>query len=126
MHKHFSGSYNTAGINQKGTARASHQKAETFSYCWGKDIDWRGTLACSLSCVRLCATPWTVPHQASLFTEFSRPEYWRGLPCPSPGNLPDPGIEHASSALADGFFFFLDGFFITEPLGTEANSEQES
>ena len=35
---------------------------------------------------------------------FSRQEYWSGLPCPPPGDLPDPGIESASSALAGGFF----------------------
>ena len=39
------------------------------------------------------ATPWTVTCQASLSMGFSRHEYWRGLPCPSPGDLPDPGIE---------------------------------
>ena len=51
------------------------------------------------------ATPWTVAHQAPLSTGFSRQEYWSGLPCPSPGNLPDPGIEPASftsPALAEG------------------------
>ena len=37
------------------------------------------------SCVRLSATPWTVAHQAPLPMGFSRPEYWRGMPCPSPG-----------------------------------------
>ena len=38
-------------------------------------------------------TPWTVAPQTPLFMEFSRQEYWSGLPCPPPGNLPDPGIE---------------------------------
>ena len=46
-----------------------------------------------LSCVRLSVTLWTVAHQASLSMGFSRQEYWNGLPFPSPGNLPDPGIE---------------------------------
>ena len=45
------------------------------------------------------ATPWTVALQAPLFMEFSRQEYWSGLPCPSPGDLPDPGIEPVSPAL---------------------------
>ena len=36
------------------------------------------------------ATPWTVAHQALLYTEFFRQEYWSGLPCPSPGDLPNP------------------------------------
>ena len=48
----------------------------------------------SLCCVQLCATPWTVAYQAPLFMEFSRQEYWSGLPIPSPGDLPDPGMEH--------------------------------
>ena len=43
--------------------------------------------------VRLFATPWTVTCQAPLSMGFSRVEYWNGLPCPPPGDLPDPGIE---------------------------------
>ena len=43
--------------------------------------------------------PWTVVHQAPLSVEFSRPEYWSELPFPSPGDLPDPGIEPRSPAL---------------------------
>ena len=57
--------------------------------------------------VRLCATPQTAAHQAPLSTGFSRQEYWSGLPFPSPGDLPDPGVEPkslASPALAGGFF----------------------
>ena len=53
----------------------------------------------SLSRVRLLATSWTVAHQASPSLGFSRKEYWSGLPFPSPGNLPDPGIEPGSPAL---------------------------
>ena len=49
------------------------------------------------------ATPWTVVHQAPPSMGFSRQECWSGLPFPSPGDLPDPGIEPRSSALqADG------------------------
>ena len=44
-------------------------------------------------------TPWTVAQQAPLSMGFSREEYWRGLPFPSPGDLPDPGIEPGSPAL---------------------------
>ena len=57
--------------------------------------------------VQLFVTLWTVAHQAPVSSEFSRQEYWSGLPCPPPGDLPDPGIEHtslASPALAGGFF----------------------
>ena len=53
----------------------------------------------SLSRVRLFATPWTVAQQAPPSMEFSRQEYWSGLPFPSPGDLPDPGIEPGSPAL---------------------------
>ena len=53
----------------------------------------------SLSRVRLFATPWTVAYQASPSMGFSRQEYWSGVPLPSPGDLPDPGIEPGSPAL---------------------------
>ena len=49
-------------------------------------------------------TPWTVANQAPLSMEFSRQEYWSGLPFPSPEDLPDPGIEPASLTLAGEFF----------------------
>ena len=49
--------------------------------------------------IQLFATPWTVAHQASLSMGFSRQEYWSGLPFPSPGDLPNPGIEPGSPAL---------------------------
>ena len=48
--------------------------------------------------VRLFGTPWTVAHQIHLSMGFSRQEYWSGLPCPPPGDLPDPGIELTSCA----------------------------
>ena len=65
----------------------------------------------SLSRVRLFATPWTVAHQAPPPMGFSRQEYWRGLPFPSPGDLPNPGIESRSPALrADAL--------TSEPLGS--------
>ena len=53
----------------------------------------------SLSCVRLFAIPWTVAYQAPPSMGFSRQECWSGLPFPSPGDLPDPGIELGSPAL---------------------------
>ena len=52
-----------------------------------------------LSHVWLFATPWTVAYQAPLSMRFSRQEYWNGLPFPSPGDLPDSGIEPWSPAL---------------------------
>ena len=52
----------------------------------------------------LCDPMDYIAHQASLSMGFSRQEYWRGLPCPPPEDLPDPGIEPGSPALAGGFF----------------------
>ena len=52
----------------------------------------------SLSCVSLFATPWTVAYQAPPSMGFSRQGYWSGLPFPSPGDLPYPGIEPGSPA----------------------------
>ena len=52
-----------------------------------------------LSRVRLFATPWTIAYQASLSMGFSRQEYRSGLPFPSPGDLPNPGIEPRSPTL---------------------------
>ena len=46
--------------------------------------------------VRLFATPWTAARQAPLSMGISRREYWRGLPCPPPGDLPNPGIKPVS------------------------------
>ena len=64
----------------------------------------------SLSHVRLSATPWTVAYQASPSMGFSRQEYWSGLPFPSPGDLPQSGIEPGSPTLeADAL--------TSEPLG---------
>ena len=53
----------------------------------------------SLSPVRLFATPWTAVHQAPLLMGFPRQGYWSGLPSPSPGDLPAPGIEPMCPAL---------------------------
>ena len=63
-----------------------------------------------LSRVRLFVTPWTVAHQAPPSMEFSRQEYWSGLPFPSPGDLPDPGIKPGSPA-------FQADALLSEPLG---------
>ena len=67
-----------------------------------------------LSCVQFFSTPWTVACQAPLSIGFARQEYWSGLPFPSPGNLPDSGIESMSPAWAGMFF-------PTEPPGKLGN-----
>ena len=58
------------------------------------------------SCLTLLSL-WTVAQQAPLTMGFSRQEFWSGLPFPSPGDLPDPGIELASLALASRFFIIV-------------------
>ena len=58
---------------------------------------------CVLNRVQVSVTPWTVACQAPLSLEFSRQEYWSGLPFPTPRNLPGPGIQLASPALVGGF-----------------------
>ena len=78
-------------------------------------------LACAcqpVSRVQLFGNPGTVALRAPLSMGFSRQEYWRGLPFPSPGDLPGLGIEPASSASPE----LAGGFFITEPPG-KANAE---
>ena len=65
-----------------------------MTWLWGVCIH-----ACTLSCVLLFGTLWTVAHQAPLSMEVSRQEYWSGLPFPSPRDLPDLGIKPMSPAL---------------------------
>ena len=69
-----------------------------------------GSVLCVLSHVQLFFTPWTVAPQDPLSMRFPRLEYWSGLPFPSPGDLPDPGMEPASPGLAGRFL-------TTEPPG---------
>ena len=64
-------------------------------------------------------TPWTVAHPAPLSIGFPRQEYWSGLPFPSPGDLPGPGIKPTSPAWADRFL-------TTEPLGSPAQGLAQS
>ena len=66
---------------------------------------------CSLPCrVRLFVTPWTIACQAPVSMEFSRQEYWSGLPFSSPRDLPDTGIKLRSPTLwADSLLFELPG-----------------
>ena len=60
-------------------------------------LSWNGSLI-TKSCLTL-ATPWTVAHQASLSIRFFRQEYWSGLPFPSPGDLPNPGLPYCRQIL---------------------------
>ena len=66
-------------------------------------------------------TPWTVAHQAPLSTEFSRQEYWSGLPFPPPEDLPDPGIKPLSPASPA---LQADSLLLSHPQNGEDNNEQ--
>ena len=68
----------------------------------------------SLSHVRLFATPWTVAYQDPESMGFSRQEYWSGVPFPSPGDLPNPGIKPGPPALqADALLSEIPGKKLT-------------
>ena len=80
---------------------------------WAKDLNRHfskediKSVQFSCSVMSDSVTQWTVAHQAPLSMGFSRQEYWGGLPCPPPGDLPDPGIKPtslSSPALAGRFF----------------------
>ncbi|CAN0516354.1 unnamed protein product [Rangifer tarandus platyrhynchus] len=71
---------------------------------------WARSEVMSLSRVRLFETPWTIADQAPPSMEFSRQEYWSGLPFPPPGDLPNPGIEPESPTLqADALILSQQG-----------------
>ena len=91
-----------------------------FSYCsfhiqnyYNKENNSNWNFYCICCCcfeklfsrVQLLATPWTVAHQAPLSLGFSRQKYWSGLPCPSPGDLPNPLTW--VSCIASRFFIVL-------------------
>ena len=79
-----------AGVLQSmGLQRVGHD--------WAAELNW--TELKSLSHVWLFLTPWTLAYQVPPSMGFSRQEYCRGLPFPSPGDLPDPGIEPGSPTL---------------------------
>ena len=85
------------------TVWATREARKEAWYKWIKSLDeyeikWKVKVK-SLSRVRLFVTPKTVAYQASPSMGFSRQEYWSGLPFPSPGDLPNPGIKPGSSSL---------------------------
>ena len=81
---------------------------------WSQKNKQLVVLSC-FGCVRLFVTLWTVACQAPLSLEFSRQEYWSGLPFPPPRDLPDSGIEPKSPAS-------VGRFFTAESLGKLATS----
>ena len=85
-----------AGLTRK--AHGATQTSRAAQSTW-RELALSKVKVKSLSRVRLFATPWTVAYQALPSMGFSRQECWSGLPFPSPGDLPDPGIEPGSPAL---------------------------
>jgi len=94
---------------KKGKAQGrmcSVPRAATTRHCkhTNSKLNLRVCMLSHFSCVQLFVTLWTVACQAPLSMGFSRQEYWRGLPCPPPGDLPYPGIKPVSPALEGRFF----------------------
>ena len=77
-----------AAMPRLSSCNKEHARAYVLSHC---------------SHVRLCGTLWAAARQAPLSLGFSRQEYWSGLPCPSPGDLPNPGMELESPAFHADF-----------------------
>ena len=89
-----------ASVSHPGAPRSPFRMgAVTCPSCWSCCMH-----AQLLSCVQLFVTPWTVAHKAPLSMGFPKQEYWSWLLFPSPGDLPNPGIEPGSPALTSGVF----------------------
>ena len=73
-----------------------HRSSKVLS-CWAVFMPMHACPPSHFSQAQLFATPWTVAHPLSM--GFSRQEYWSGMPFPSPGDLPNPGIKPSSPAL---------------------------
>ena len=89
--------------NDKMTQTGEQFKKGNWKLNFVYDASWKVGMKWSqvksLSHVRLFATPWRVTYKALRSMGFSRQDYWSGLPFPSPGDLPNPGIEPGSPAL---------------------------
>ena len=98
---------------ENGTARFKPRHCSSYLPLYCTDFI-QDVYVCSLSHVQDFATPWTVACQAPLSMEFSRQEYWSGLPFLPPGHPADPGIELESPESPT----LAGGFFTTVPLGS--------
>ena len=87
----------------------------SFLICIRKDV-------CAQLCLTLC-NPMDCSPQAPLSMEFSRQKYWSGLPCPIPGDLPDPGIEPSSLEFLESLAL-AGGFFTTAPPGEASKKKR--
>ena len=82
-------------VGQRGSGQ-SYTKEEERPWLWKTFPACLCVCLSHFSCVRLLATLWTIACQAPLSMGLSRQEYWSGLPCPPPGDLPDPRVEPTS------------------------------
>ena len=90
---------NRRPLKRKGTWFLNFEKKNIDLNCYLQLKSRFCAVLSHFSRVWLFATPWTVACQAPLSMEFARQEYWSGLPFPSPGGLPEPGIKPVSLAL---------------------------
>ena len=101
-------------------------KLQVTDFFFHEGLDAKYGNACMLSCfsyVQLFATLWTIARQAPLSLGFSTQEYWTGLPCPPPGDLPNPGIEPRSPALlADSLLPEAPGDFLGKNSGVSCRA----
>ena len=101
---------NRRPLKRKGTWFLNFEKKNIDLNCYLQLKSRFCAVLSHFSHVRLSATPWIVACQAPLSMEFARQEYWSGLPFPSPGGLPEPGIKPVSLALqADSLLLSWQG-----------------
>ena len=91
-----SNTHHLVSIPHQSTMRMATNLCVCFCHFFPFQFYWDTIDICCCSVPKSCPilmTPWTVVHQAPPFVGFSRQEYWNGLPFPSPGDLPNPGIN---------------------------------
>ena len=98
----------------QGSVFIGRREQEEGSMKWkSRLVSFRKCYVSVPSVISDSTTLWILTCKALLPMEFSRQEYWRGLPSPPPGDLPDPGIESVSCVSC-----IAEGFFTTEPRGS--------
>ena len=98
------GRWSPGRVNSTASPQASWRLPQVLTHTsqtedevsWISEGDCASCVLSRFSCVRLCVILWTVAHRYPLFMGFSKREYWSGLLCPLPRNLPEPGIEPVS------------------------------
>ena len=83
-------------LNSQNSGDELHESVSAVKTQCPNSGQWRRSCVHVLICIQLFVTSWTVIHQTPLSMEFSRQEYWSGLPFPPPGDLPKPGFKPKS------------------------------